>query len=101
MRNGCHDAVGSSTTSGGARSRSRGVLYEGDAITTVFFYHGNLWHGAKTVYSHFPPSPSLILPSQTPYPTGFPPEHELYDTEIALPERAIIPSKLAAHTHML
>ena len=67
----------------GRRFRPDGVLYEGGTITTVFFFHGNLWHGAN-----FPPNPSLTLPSQTPHPTGFPPEHELYDTEIALPERS-------------
>ena len=52
----------------GRKFRPDGVLYDNGTITTVFFFHGNLYH-------------------------GYPPDHELYDTEITLP----IPSKKDGH----
>ena len=47
----------------GRKFRPDGVLYENGTITTVFFFHGNLWHGVKRVQTRqstlpFPPSPS-------------------------------------------
>ena len=50
-----------------AQVPTRRVLYENGTITTVFFFHGNL--------------------------PRYPPDHELYDTEITLP----IPSKKDGH----